>query len=301
MVGLPTVTRPATPTTPIPKTEARLRPPVKKKRGGVLVGLFLVLMLGGGGGGAYYWTMVLKRPLPFLPAGAAPQGEVAAVPTSDTTARDTAAMADTAAAGGTVVAAADTVAPAAALPDSGRLVLQGVPPRARVTVDGQPQQGTELTLLAGSRTVEISTPGYQNYRATVPIRRGGDTTVVVRMTRLQPVAQPAQPEEPADPCAEPGPGYNRDGSCFDAAPRALFAPFVPLDDRVQGTPTRAMLWVLVAADGRPLRIRVERGSSDSHFTRLAGAFALSNTYNPAQKLGQPVEGWVLMQFVPQSR
>ncbi|HWP38218.1 MAG TPA: protein kinase [Gemmatimonadales bacterium] len=299
LMGLPTVARPTTPTTPVPKTEPRPRAPVKKKRSGALVGLFLVLMLGGGGGGAYYWVMVLKRPVPFLQAPGPAPVQVTAL--TDSATPDSAAAPDSAPA----AARADSITetPAAALPDSGRVAIQGAPARARITVDGEVKQSTEFMVLAGSRTIAITTPGYQEYRVTVPVRRGGDTTIAVRMARLQPVAQPQQPapEEPSDPCADPGPGYNRDNACFDSAPRPLFAPFVPLDDRVQGTPTRVTLWIQVATDGRPLLVRVDRGSNDPNFTALARAFALQNRYNPAQKGGQPVEGWVLMQFVPQSR
>jgi hypothetical protein len=62
-----------------------------------------------------------------------------------------------------------------------------------------------------------------------------------------------------------------------------------------------MLWVLVSAEGRPLRVQVDRASNDPQFTRLAQGFALSILYTPAHKSSQPVEGWVLMQFVPAPR
>jgi hypothetical protein len=193
-----------------------------------------------------------------------------------------------------------TAAAAPPLPNTGTLALQGVPARARVTVDGEVRQGTTLTVDAGSRSVEIRAPGYEPYRVTVPVRRGGDTTVAVRMTRLQQTTPPAD-ATPVDVCATPGPGYNKDSACFDSAPRAQAAPIVPLTDQVQGTPTRAMLWVLVSAEGRPLRVQVDRASNDPQFTRLAQGFALSILYTPAHKSSQPVEGWVLMQFVPAPR
>ena len=305
-LSLPMAARPSTPTTPIPKTEPRPPAPVKKRRGGVLVGLFLfVVMIGGGGGGAYYWMVVLGKPLPFLTTPPTPAGGgIAAVPSVDSTVRDSAAVADsTLGSADSLAAPADTSTPVTALPNTATLALQGVPARARVSVDGQPQRGSPLTLDAGSRTVEITAPGYENYRTTVPIRRGGDTTLVVRMTRVQapPVAEPPAEEKPVDVCGGPGPDYNKGGACFDRAPRAQAAPIVPLDERVQGTPTRAQLWVLVSAEGRPLRVQVDRASNDPQFTRLAQGFAYSLLYTPAQKGSQPVEGWVRMQFVPQPR
>jgi protein TonB len=124
------------------------------------------------------------------------------------------------------------------------------------------------------------------------------------MTRLQAALQPAQPPgeaAPADVCAGPGPDYNTENACFDVAPRAQAAPIVPLTEQVQGTPTRAFLWVLVSPEGRPQRIQVQRASNDAQFTRLAQGFAFTLLFNPAQKAGQHVEGWVLMQFVPAPR
>ncbi len=296
--GLRPPTRPSTPTTPIPRAEPRA--PVKEKRSGVLVGMFFMLvLLGGGGGGAYYYYVVLGNQPPaflqgVLPA-ARPQAPPAQVP--DTTTQ--------------VAAAADSTRPdsaraqpgAAELPNTGTLTLEGLPSRARLTVDGEPKQGPKLTLDAGSRRIEITAPGYEAYGTTVAIRRGGDTTITVSMRR--PSAQPGgggvAAEKPEDFCSTPGPNYNKNDACYDAPPRAMVAPLVPLDERTQGMPTRVVMWVLVSEEGRGLSFQIITHSSDPLFDRTAAGFAMQITYNPAQKAGRPVEGWTRMQLLPQAR
>jgi serine/threonine-protein kinase len=290
--------RPSTPTTPIPRAVPRAVTE-KRRRGGLLVGLFLLLVLGGGGGGAYYYFVESGGELPWAigqrPSRAElppPAEELRSVPGDSQVASDSIrALADS--------AAAAVERPAKPLPTTGRLILRGLPARARVSIDGQEVTADTLVLEPGSKRVVVNAPGYEQFSATVAVARGADTTLVVRMRRAQPeaVEQPAQ-REPADYCSVPGPDYNRGGACYDAPPRALAAPLVPIDDRIQGTPSPAILWVLVSADGRPLRVEVAEPSDNATFTQYARGFALTLLYNPAQKNGQPVAGWVQMRFVP---
>ena len=79
------------------------------------------------------------------------------------------------------------------------------------------------------------------------------------------------------------------------------APLVPLNERIVGMPTGVVLWVKVSMDGRPLSFQIVRHSRDPQFDRLAAGFAMSITYNPAQKNGQPVEAWSQVRLLPQSR
>ena len=293
-------TRPSTPTTPIPKAEPR--PPVKRKgRGGVLVGAFFVLALvSGGGGGAYYYFAVLGNQAPgFLQSVFPPKPQPATpLPVPDSVAQ-VAPPADSL--GG------DSAGPAPPsaldLPNTGTLTLENVPARARVTVDGEPKEGPKLTLDAGSRRIEITAPGYEKHTMTVAIARGRDTTVTVAMRR--PVAQTpggtGGEARPEDVCTNPGPTYNRNDACYDAPPRATVAPLVPLDQRIQGTPTPVTLWIKVSEDGRGLSFQIIDHSNDPLFDRTAAGFAMSILYNPAQKNGRAVEGWTRMRLLPQAR
>ena len=227
----------------------------------------------------------------------APATNPAAVPAESTT-RDSLAR-DSAAA-----ARAPARPPAVDLPNTGTLTLVDLPPRGRVTVDGQVKEGNPLTLDAGSRRIEVTAPGYSRFVATIALRRGGDTTLTVKLQRPQ--AAPAgvtsaSGESRADACATPGPNYNKADACWDTPPRALVAPLVPLNDRVQTTPPPVILWVQVSEDGRPTSLQMVRGSGDDQFDALARGFAMSITYNPAQKDGRPVDGWVQMRLLPKPR
>ncbi len=293
------VARPSTPTTPVPRVGPERVTKKTKKRGGLLVGLFFLLLVGGGGGGAYYYFVELGGQWPPA-AGQGVLGRPVVKP------EPLAVPADTQAVSGSAPAPTDTAAvvlqeSARPLPATGRLILQGLPARARVTIDGRQVEGDTFTLEPGSKRVVVSAPGYEQFSATVAVARGADTTVVVQMQRARPerVGEPARPQ-PADYCSAPGPDYNRDHSCYDAPPRALAAPLVPIDERIQGEPSPAILWVLVSAEGRPLRVQAAAHSDDPVFTQLAQDFALSLRYNPAQKDGRPVEGWVQMLFLPRS-
>ncbi len=296
--GLRTPTRPSTPTTPMPRAEPRPAR-VKEKRSGVLVGMFFVLfLLGGGGGGAYYYYVVLGNQPPGFLRGVlpAPPRQAAPPPPADTVTQ--AAPADSARPD-----SAHAAPSVAELPNTGTLTLEGLPTRARLTVDGEPKQGPKLTLDAGSRRIEITAPGYENYGATVAIRRGGDTTVVVSMKR--PSAQPGggavAAETPEDVCGNPGPSYNKNDACYDTPAKATVAPLVPLDDRIQGTPTPVLMWVKVSEDGRALSFQIITHSSDPLFDRTAAGFVMQILFNPAQKAGRPVEGWSRLRLLPQPR
>jgi hypothetical protein len=305
--------RPSTPTTPMPRAVPRRQPVKQKRGGGVLMGMFLMLVLmGGGGGGAYYYYVVLDNTPPaFLkgvvavvqhgglqPPTLATDTLAAAAPPTESLAHDSAT--------GDIASSRPAAPPrATTLPNTGTLTFVGVPVRGRVTVDGEPKEGNPLTLDAGSRRIEVTAPGYQRFTATIAIRRGGDTTLVVKMQR--PTVAPSgvgsgdAEAKAEDLCAQPGLKYNANDACWDTPARALVAPLVPLNDRVQGIPTGIVLWVKVAEDGRPLTFRVVQHSSDPQFDRLAAGFAMSITYNPARKNGKPVEGWSQMRLLPQQR
>jgi TonB family protein len=302
--------RPSTPTTPMPRVSPR-EPARVRRGGGVLVGMFLMLVLiGGGGGGAYYYYVVLgNTPPPFIKEvfrAAAPQvNALAGVPAGDTAAAPAESTArDSTARDPAMTGEPEAQPPAADLPNTGTLTLVNMPPRGRVTVDGEVKEGNPLTLDAGSRRVEVTAPGYSRFAVTIAIRRGGDTTLTVKLQR--PSAAPAgvtsaSSEPKSDGCAVPGPSYNKGATCWDTPPRALVAPLVPLNDRVQGTPPAVILWVQVSEDGRPTSLQMVRGSGDDQFDALARGFAMSITYNPAQKDGRPVEGWVQMRLLPKPR
>jgi len=303
--------RPSTPTTPMPRPGP---PPQAQKRGrggGVLVGVFLVaILLGGGGGGAYYYFVVLGRQPPaFLEQILAGMRQsVARPPVPDSAASPVTPGGDSSLvagpAGGVEGGTGEARPSAVELPNTGTLTLEGLPARARIVVDGEPKDGPRLTLDAGSRRIEVTAPGYEKYSATVAIRRGADTTLVVSLKRpALPAAAPREVPgaEGEDVCSEPGPSYNKNDACYDTPARAMVAPLVPLDERITGMPKEVIMWVKVSEDGRALSFQILQHSDVPLFDRLAASFALSIPYNPAQKNGRPVESWSRLRLLPQPR
>jgi serine/threonine-protein kinase len=286
---------PTTPTTPIPKAD--VHPEGEKKRSGVLVGMLAVLMLGvGGASGYWYFAMDAEWPPTF---GARP----AALPMDSTgtdslalVAGDSMALAavDSAAADST---AADSVGtPASELPPTGILLLTGVPSLAQVTVDGQPQSGTELTVDPGSKRIQVTKTGFDTFTTTVPVGRGDTVKVAVTLTAQAAAAPVRRPTRRVDYCTDPTAveEYNGDGSCFQTAPRAGAAPLVPVTQEVFAqNPSPVVLWVKVRSDGQAQEVKWVRQSNVRAFSVAAARFAMSQmTYTPAERNGQAVDAWV---------
>jgi hypothetical protein len=201
------------------------------------------------------------------------------------------AAADTAPAAGAQVAptpgARDTVpAPSAPpvtnLPNTGKIVLSGVPRLAAiVTVDGRRVQGDTLAVDAGTRLVEVRREGYEPFARTVRVPRGETVLVEVVLTAARPTATTASRADCADPASE---NYNLGGACFDSRPSVSEACVVP-----GPTGGQAVLAVKVLADGTVDSIRPMRRS----LVNIAAIrFARNAHYTPAMKQGQPVTAWM---------
>jgi serine/threonine protein kinase len=317
---------PTTPTTPMPRTQPQ-REPVKKKRGGVLVGMFTLLLLGGGGGGYWYYFMGPGQgTLPFGSRGSTQgeqsppptQGELLAAAGSTAAAvNDSGGAKDDSAAvvaqpGDTAAAAADTGQQTAATPvttptttpvrppsNNGWVRLRNLPTRgATVRIDGERKRGAIIEVPIGSRRIEVVRAGYKTFTRTVNVPRVDTVNVTVNMSREVAQPPPRQPVAPKDYCAEPGPEYNQDGSCFQTAPAATRPPIVRLPPGTQQPRQRPVLWVYVGTDGRAKEVRRQQDSDVLRCTINAQLFARDSLrYNPARKGGQPVEAWFKLPFV----
>ena len=91
-------------------------------------------------------------------------------------------------------------------------------------------------------------------------------------------------------------GYNPDKVCFDTRPQPLAAPTVAWTG--SGTPTPAVFWIQVGADGAALKVLPLQTSSETDFSTAALAAAKSLRFNPARKSGQPVEAWTQVAISP---
>jgi serine/threonine-protein kinase len=288
------------PTTPIPRVTAGepaagtfrpAREPRRSVAGGL--GIF-VLVVGGLLGGGYF---IAQRQgwLPSL-ARAAPDTTVAGGDTARTAA-DTGAPADSVTRDSAAAAVADSArrdtaraAPPVVPPGTpGRLLLSGVPRGARVTVDGQPVRGTELSLPPGPHRLVVQATGADPWDQQVLITPGGTHTVEVPRTAAAPRV---------DPCGEYGPVYNQGNVCWDTRPLPLTATRLPIEPD-QPMPRPAILLVKVSREGETIEARLFGASNVETFNLRALDLARAIRWNPAQKNGEPVEAWVQWQFVPE--
>jgi serine/threonine protein kinase len=294
------VTKPPTPTTPMPRSQPKAAP-APKKRSGVLVGFFVLLFAGlGGAGGYWYFVLGAEWPLPFMQTSAI-ESDTATGPTGDLQTGDSlvalltlpgdslrtgdSAAVDTAAAG-----SGDSVV-SVPLPETGTLIVSGMPNRAQLLINGQPSSDTVVNLGPGSQSVRVTLTGYEDFEDVKPLARGD--TVRIAVPALTPLVRRETPPPPptVDYCAEDPPEYNKDGSCYDRAPRANpRRPVVSLP--ADATATQAVLWVKIGADGAVLRIRRKEQSPVPGFDGLAQRFAADSVrYTPAQKDGRAVTAW----------
>jgi len=148
-----------------------------------------------------------------------------------------------------------------------------------------------LVLQPRTYSIRVERTSYEPFETSKAVARGDTVVVSVRLQRLQPV-EPVTPRPPASQCGDPKlDTYNRDGSCFDTPPRPNAAPVIPLPENARGR-LRTILWVNVLADGSVGRVDWHTRSGNPIFDLAASRFAQRRlSYTPAQKDGQPVDGW----------
>jgi serine/threonine protein kinase len=196
--------------------------------------------------------------------------------------------------------------PAGPPADSGALRIVGLPAGSSVMVDDKAPTQTPIPLPAGMHTVAISAPLYVFYADTLDIKGGEELVFTPQLTKL---GEPMRPRQrilqrlglgggPAPTCDKPGPGYNRDKSCWDVRPVPVAPPRVPVPADQTTLPGPVFLAVKVNVDGTTGEVAMLRPSEDSRFNDLASAYAMQMKWTPAQKSGQPVVGWTQVRLEP---
>jgi predicted Ser/Thr protein kinase len=275
--GIPRVT--TAPTTPLPRVSAdggHKRSVV----GAIVTWLLLVgLILGGGG----YFAM--KKGWVFAGGGTKPPADSASrardstlLASGDSTAPDSGAKTDT-----THV----NVPPGT----PGKLVLQGLPRGARVSVNGQPTHSAQPELQAGSYKLTVTAPGYATFERPFTVVAGVPTTIQV-------VMEEGDNSQHGDPCSQYGPAYNQNSMCWDTRPVPLTPTFIPVPSDAAIFPRQVILLVHVSKDGETMEARVFSGSNVDTFNQQALDLAKLIKWNPAQKNGDPVDAWVQWPFQP---
>ncbi len=302
-----------TPTTPMPRTSPGPRPVRAKKRSGVLVGMLFFMFLGGVGGGGYYYMYVLGQEIPYVssllsqflpPPDAAivpppedslpPRGGDSTIAPGDSLAPpDSAAdLSDT--------TTRDSTPSVTELPNTGILVLTGLPQGARVRINGSLVQGATHTLDAGSHRIEAQARGFDDFGQTALVPRGDTVVFAVAMSQLPEESPPPRPRQVSQ-CDEFNEAYNLRGECFDARPVPRVAPLVPLTAQIAAMPAEAILAIRVEMDGSVSRVLQVRPSNVAQFTILALRFAREMEFTPAQKDGRPIAAWTQLPLQPKPR
>ncbi len=316
------------PTTPLPPTRALQTPrsgtrraptiqPVPKSASSWPV-LFL---LAAGAAGAGFWY-VQQQDASATTVAAVGRVDTVLVPAPAASApapvaRDSVAVGDTLASSAAAAlpdrdSAVTAAIPAASPPapvvaaDSGAIKIVGLPAGSSVLIDGEPVTEAVTRLPAGRHTVGISAPLHNFYEETLQVVAGDLfelEPVLVRQgvaTQRRAIAQRRLAVRGVIPaaCAQPGPTYNADRSCYDVRPRPMEAANVMLTPDIKGTPSPSTLLVRVSGDGHPLEVRGLRPSNDLKFEALARQFAANTSWVPAMRDGEAVEGWTSWAFSP---
>jgi eukaryotic-like serine/threonine-protein kinase len=298
----------STPVTLAPRPAVRppRRAAERKRSGGLLVATGVLLAIGAGGAGGYFlYTEVLNAPAPAT-APASPPGEVDLSVVTKPPINPA------------LVALRDSISRAEAerlraLPDSGWLVVRGVPAGGRLFVSERAFRDTVLWLDVGTQKIRVLATGFQNFDGSVAIPKADTVTYDVVMASSpapasRPVATQRPPETrtpaaPAGQCSNPGQRtYNLGQLCWDVAPQLVGGALVQVPGgRIQSSRPVFVL-VHVAADGGAINaFPVRAEGDDPAFMRLAVQYARGARYGPATKGGQPVESWFQFRLAPQPR
>src|SRR5258706_2958746 len=279
--GIPRVM--TAPTTPLPRVSAGGAGGGHKRSvvGAIVTWLLLVGVILGGGG---YFAM--KKGWVFAGGGAKPPAD------SASRARDSALLASGDSTAADSCAAPDTATHVTVPPGTpGRLVLQGLPRGARVSVNGQPTHSAQPQLQAGSYKLTLTAPGYATFERPFTVAAGQATTIQVAMEESDNASR-------GDPCGQYGPAYNQNSMCWDTRPVPLTPTFIPVPADAPIYPRQVILLVHVSKDGETMESRVFSGSNVETFNQQALDLAKLIRWNPAQKNGDAVDAWVQWPFQP---
>jgi len=190
--------------------------------------------------------------------------------------------------------------------DSGTLLLRGLPAGSQVMIDGAQlsQTSPQIRLPAGGHEVGILARGYPFFSDSVEIVAGQLLTYTptlgtapASLVRSDSAAEDWRRRLAALDCDNPKLANRFGARCYDQRP-LLQSNLVPIPAGVNGIPLPVRLIVKVSSQGKTLAIRTPQGAGDPVFIRAVESFALGVKWTPAQRAGQPVDGWTQVIFQP---
>ena len=277
------------PTTPLPRATG-VRPAAEATHsvvGTIFVWLLIVgTAVGGGGFYAYKQGWLLASAAPVRPDTSALPHDSVSQPSDTTRGVDSARA---------IVANVDTSHVPMLPPGTpGKLTLQGMPPGARATLNGQPVKGSQVDIPPGVHKLIVRAPGFDQFERQVVITPGLASTIRVDMLPSGGGGSGGT----AGPCDQYGPAYNQDNLCFDSRPVPLASTLLPVPNDAPVIPREAILLFHVAHTGETMAVRLFVRSNVETFNDQALDIAKTLRWNPAQKNGEPVDAWVQWPFKP---
>ncbi len=204
------------------------------------------------------------------------------------------------------VGGATPAPPVAPVRDSGVLLLRGLPAGSQVMIDGAQlsQTSPRIPLPAGGHEVGVLARGFPFFTDSVVIVAGQTLTYTPSLgtapraiTNSDSAAQAWRRTLAALDCDNPKLSNRFGARCYDQRP-LLQTDRVPIPPGVNGIPLPVRLIVKVSSQGKTLAIRTPQAPGDPVFVRAVEAFALNVRWTPAQRAGQPVDGWTQVVFRP---
>lgn len=189
--------------------------------------------------------------------------------------------------------------------DSGILLLQGLPAGSQVMIDGAQltQASPRIPLPVGGHEVGVLARGFPFFTDSVVIVAGQTLTYTPNLgappraiVTSDSAVQAWRRTLAALDCDNPKPANRFGARCYDQRPLPQ-TDRVPVPPGVNGVPLPVRLYVKVSSQGKTLAIRTPQ-AGDPVFTRAVEAFALNVRWTPAQRAGQPVDGWTQVVFRP---
>ncbi len=175
----------------------------------------------------------------------------------------------------------------------GRLTLQGLPPGARVTLNGIAFRGAQGDVPPGVYRLAVRASGFVPYERQVIITPGAPATVKLELQRGA-----GDASSKGGPCDQYGTEYNYDHLCFDTRPVPLSSTLIPVPADAPIFPRQAILLFHVSRTGETMEVRLFSGSNVETFNDQALDIGKRLRWNPAQKNGEATDAWVQWPFQP---
>ncbi len=191
--------------------------------------------------------------------------------------------------------------------DSGTLLLENLPRGSQVYIDSRPvtQPGAGIRLPVGWHELGVSARGFAFYTDSVHIEPSGRLVVSPNLSTTNAPAPPAGSAAELRrrvlarlDCENPS-ATNRFGrACYDSPPLPLGATRLAPPNGVQGVPSAVIVVVKVSRQGKTLAVRTRQASNEPAFTQAVENYVQSMEWTPAMRDGQPVDGWTMAAFTP---